>query len=634
MATFDVTDEPVFHLGVEAGNSAYQANNFGYDFAIGSAPFLNAMSKNFPYQRGLADIRKQQYDTSNNPGEQSLDGYWLRSQQDFTGGAGITFMEPSNDEFQMKRFASSNGVDCWTRGQLKLLKSISSTRTLSSTTSMCVTADNGSDKYIVSTSGSSVYRDGANAGTITGWTNTPTGWVTSTGDAIVVSTTAGTTGHLEYLAAPFTGTPTVIAETATNRSDLKTWWVKQRLMVGAGRDLYQLPLDPTAHPTFASLAWHYVHPITTWVWNSCVETPGAILVAGYAGNKSAIYKITIDNSGVIPTLTSAATAAELPYGEIVTGMFSYLGTYVVIGTNKGVRIAEVDGNGNLAYGPLSFVSTATTSITGFSGRDRFVFVGVGNELDGNAGLIRFDLSSSDGNGRYAWANDLNSGTTGRVNSVATYGDQIVFTNTNLYTESATDYVSTGYLITGQVRYGTLEPKNYRSFRLRGDVSSGSVNVSSVLYGQTPVSLFTFDSGVDINQDIAIAYPVDPLHESLGLKFTLTRGTTSQTPVITGWQLKAVPGSKRRLLLKIPLMCFDHETDHAGTARGYDGYAYDRLIMLQDAATDGSVLVFQDLRTGERLSVTVEDISFTQERPNNQSKIDAFGGVIEVTVQSV
>ena len=146
-------------------------------------------------------------------------------------------------------------------------------------------------------------------------------------------------------------------------------------------------------------------------------------------------------------------------------------------------------------------------------------------------------------------------------------------------------------------------------------------------------LFTFDANVEINQDIAISSPTNPLQESLGLKLTLSRGTASQTPTVTGWQLKAVPGSTRRLLLKIPLICFDHETDNAGSARGYDGYAYDRLIDLQDHATTGQVLVFQDLRTGERLSVTVEDISFTQDVPNGQSGFDNFGGIIELTVQT-
>lgn len=633
MATFDVTDEPVFHLGVEAAVAAYQANNFGYDFAIGESAFLNAIARNNPYRRGLSDIRKQQYDTSNNPGEQSLNGYWLRSQQDFTGGAGITFMEPSNDDFQMKRFASSNGVDCWTRGKLTLLKKTSSTRTLTSSSSTVCTASLGTDNYIISGDAGYVYRNGAASGTITGWNHTPTGWVTSLGDKIIASTYTGTTGYVEYLDAPFTGTPTVILNNGTNQPNTKTWWVKQRIMVGSSHDLYATPFTTTS-TNFTSMPWHYTHPITTWEWVSCVDTPGAILAAGYAGNRSAIYKLILQDDGDLPTLSQASVAAELPYGEIVTGMFSYLGSYVVIGTNKGVRIAEVDNSGNLAYGPLSFVSTTTTSITGFSGKDRFVFVGVGNELDGNAGLIRFDLSSSDGNGRYAWANDLDSGTTGRVNSVATYGDQIVFTNTNLYTESATDYVTTGYLTTGQVRYGTLEQKNFRSFRIRGDVSYGSVNVGSVQYGQQGVPMFTYDSNVDINQDIAITYPTELLRESLGLKFTLTRGTASQTPVITGWQMKAMPGSPRLLLLKIPLMCFDHETDRAGAARGYDGYAYDRLVALQSACVDGSILVYQDLRTGERLPITVQDVAFTQEHGNGQSGFDNFGGIIEVTVQSV
>jgi len=44
-------------------------------------------------------------------------------------------------------------------------------------------------------------------------------------------------------------------------------------------------------------------------------------------------------------------------------------------------------------------------------------------------------------------------------------------------------------------------------------------------------------------------------------------------------------------------------------------------------------VFQDLRTGERLSVTVEDVSFTQDTPNGQSGFDNFGGIIELTVQT-
>jgi hypothetical protein len=630
MVAFDVTDEPVFNLGVDASSAAYTANNFGYDFALGEHAFLNAISGKTPYRRGLAEIRKQQYDTSTNPGEQSLDGYWLRSQQDFTGGAGITFMEPSNDEFQMKRFASSLGVDPWTRGKLTLLKSAVSTRTLTSNISTAVAVNDGSNKYIVTaeSANGTVYYNGFAAGTVTSWTGTPNGNATSTGDGVVVCTTSG----MQYLAAPFTGSKVTLATNAVTTT-MNAWWVKQRFIIADGHHLYEKG-GITGSINLSSASKHYSHPLDTWTWTSVVETPNAILAAGYAGSKSAIYKFTLDPAdGTLPTLTSAITAAELPYGELVTGMFAYLGSYVIIGTNRGVRVGQVDGNGDLAYGPLSFTSTSTTTISGMAGRDRFVYVGVGNELDGNSGLIRIDLGSTDGEGRYAWATDLNSGTTGRVNSVTNYGDLIAFTQTNLYIESATDYVTSGYLTTGQVRYNTLEPKNFRSFRLRGDVSVGSVTVSSVLYGQAPAALFNFDTSVDINQDVAISSPTNPLQESLGLKIALNRGTASQTPTVTGWQLKAVPGSVRRLLIKIPLICFDHETDNAGTARGYDGYAYNRLIDLQDHATTGQVLVFQDLRTGERLSVTVEDVSFTQDTPNGQSGFDNFGGIIELTVQT-
>lgn len=631
MPTYDVTDEPVFALGVKTENASFVESSEAMDFAVGGYGFMNAISRQTPYRRGLADIRKQQFDASSNPGEQSLDGYWLRSQQDFTGGAGALFMEPSNDDFQMKRFASSLGVDVWTRGKLTLLKSVSNYLSLTSATSSCVAVNNGDTKYIVSAeSGNTiVYWNGPGSGAVGSWTGTPNGNLASTGDGVLVCTTSG----IEYLAAPFTGAKTSIATNATTTS-CNVWWVKQRLIIADDHHLYERGITGAAINLNTS-GKLYSHPLANWRWTSVVETPTSILAAGYSGSKSAIYKFVVDdNTGDLPTLSSAVTAAELPYGEIVTGMYAYLGSFVVLGTNRGVRVAEIDGNGSLIYGPLSFTSTDTSKITGFAGRDRFVYIGVGNELDGNAGLIRIDMSSSNGNGRYAWATDLNSKYPGRVNSVTNYGDLIAFTNTNLYVESATNYVSSGYLTTAQVRYNTLEPKTFRAFRLRGDISTGSVNVSSVVYNGNAVSLFTFDPNVNLAQDIAIVNPASAV-ESLALKITLnSTGVYTQTPTVTGWQMRAVPASARRILLKVPLMCFDHETDNMGVARGYDGYAYDRLTALQTAATDGSVLVFQDLRTGERLAVTVEDLAFTQEVPNAQSKVDNFGGIIELTVQTV
>ncbi len=57
----------------------------------------------------------------------------------------------------------------------------------------------------------------------------------------------------------------------------------------------------------------------------------------------------------MPTLTSGIIAAQLPSGEYPLKIESYLG-YLVIGTNKGVRVASISEGagsaGDLSYGPL------------------------------------------------------------------------------------------------------------------------------------------------------------------------------------------------------------------------------------------------------------------------------------------
>lgn len=96
---------------------SYVRSNVLYDYAIGDLPFLAATSKEAPYRRTSAQIRKQQFDSSPNPGEQSLDtGWWLRSQSSFHRGAGLRFLEPASDDEVMTRFRDSVGIDPWTPG--------------------------------------------------------------------------------------------------------------------------------------------------------------------------------------------------------------------------------------------------------------------------------------------------------------------------------------------------------------------------------------------------------------------------------------------------------------------------------------------------------------------------------------
>jgi hypothetical protein len=87
-------------------------------------------SDDSPYRRVTAQYRKQQIDQSREPGEQTLTGWWLRSQSSFHYGQGIKFFEPIQDESLRFQYTESKGIDVWTKGQATLLKSCVSQHTV------------------------------------------------------------------------------------------------------------------------------------------------------------------------------------------------------------------------------------------------------------------------------------------------------------------------------------------------------------------------------------------------------------------------------------------------------------------------------------------------------------------------
>jgi hypothetical protein len=119
----DITEGLVYTLSNPAGSTTYSATGEAYDVAIGGLPFFLLNSDDAPYRRVTAQYRKQQIDQSREPGEQTLTGWWLRSQSSFHYGQGIKFFEPIQDESLRFQYTESKGVDVWTKGQATLLKS-------------------------------------------------------------------------------------------------------------------------------------------------------------------------------------------------------------------------------------------------------------------------------------------------------------------------------------------------------------------------------------------------------------------------------------------------------------------------------------------------------------------------------
>jgi hypothetical protein len=121
----DIAEGLPLTLSNPAG-ATYTPSGYAYDIAIAGQPFFLAASDDNPYRRVTAQYRKQQIDQSREPGEQTLTGWWLRSQSSFHYGQGIKFFEPIQDESLRFQYTESKGVDVWTKGQATLLKSVDS----------------------------------------------------------------------------------------------------------------------------------------------------------------------------------------------------------------------------------------------------------------------------------------------------------------------------------------------------------------------------------------------------------------------------------------------------------------------------------------------------------------------------
>jgi hypothetical protein len=347
----------------------------------------------------------------------------------------------------------------------------------------------------------------------------------------------------------------------------------------------------------------------------------------------------------MPTLTSAVVAAEMPVGEIIHKIYYYLG-YMLIGTNKGIRAAVVsDQDGSINYGPL--IVETTQPCYDFAARDHYVWCATG--VDGAPGVIRLDLSNELETLRFAYANDVYyAGVSGHVttaccfdgNTDPTVTDRMMFAtayasseNGAVYAESASTLISSGYITTGNIRYGTLEPKNFKRLLGRGDFTYGSMTLETVDKNGTEYDHISYDATIQ-PVEVTTSTPATA-QEYVAYKFVLNRDTTttSRGPVFKGYQAKATIATPRQRVMRFPVYCFDVETDRYNAVVGYEGRASDRIALLEEIEESGDVITWQDLSTKESRQAIIEQVTFTRMTPPDK-RFDGFGGVIEITIRTV
>jgi hypothetical protein len=641
-ATASIGRSIAIDLGIVSSTSTWQNTNESYDVAIGGLPFFYAISDERPYIRQTAPFRKEQSDIGNEPGEQSLTGFWLRSQSSFHNGTGIKFYDPSAGESVNYRFADSDNVDVWTKGQVTLLKETANmTGVTTGVYKVLSIIDGSTDKILGWIPASTTINNYTASGTAVAYTH-----VTSIGTpldtAILDIATDGTNLFIADNDHIYTGpisTPTAGYSRYynTGSESVVLGWVKQRLIACIGAAVYEL--TNTKGSTHALPTAAYTHPNADWIWSSISEGGSAIYAAGYAGGNSAIYKFTLSTVGSIPTLTSGIVAAQLPIGEIVYKIESYLG-YLMIGTNKGMRVASIsDATGDLSYGPLIFEDT--NGVRDFAFRDKYVWAT--GTINGYAGLYRIDLGSEIESLRFAYAKDAYlDGVTGYATSVDFIGNtnQLAFTTSGsngIAVQSTTVLAATGSITTGKIRFSTLEPKNFKRLIGRGSFTAGGFTLSSLATtttgAETQYDHITYNLGVDA-VEVTTSQP-EVAQEFLAYKFTFDRDGTDTTtgPTFKGYQAKATIASPRNRVIRFPVYCFDVETDRFNTVVGFEGRAFERIQLLEEIEKTGDVLTWQDLTTGESRQAVIEQVTFTRMTPPDK-RFDGFGGIIEITVRTV
>jgi len=732
-------------VGVVATSAIWQNTDIAYDVAVGGMPFIYAISDARPYIRQTAPFRKEQFDNQTEPGEQSLTGWWIRSQMSFHGGDGITFFDPADapaNSPAQYRFADSQGVNVFEQGQVTLLKSVadvhqttgsvvgtdhqhvnqhvrsiqwsevngvllhdefdvdkiypsitvsitnkaltSNVATLTTSVAHGLTVGmtivitdvdatfNGSYRItaIPTTTTFTYAKVASNVGSSavspvgTGVTDPVIHYIdylSGTDKKVfaicddgvnaywITNKTVGGNERLTMFKKPLSGDSVTGSSNPSASGDVTQMFqsgsieiqyatmefVKDRIVLCVNNAVYELATNATALPSPV-----YTNPNTNYHYTSVAASGPAIYTAGHSGIYSTIQKYTLSTAGVMPTLTSAVVAAELPAGEIVEKLYYYLG-YMMIGTNKGIRVATVsDQDGSINYGPL--IVETTQPVYDFAARDRFVWAASGiGSLDG--GLIRLDLGTEIEPLRFAYANDLQVqqttehyttgvaflGTTNRLAFTTAYN----VTDGAIYLESDTELVSNGYLTTGYIRYNTLEPKNFKRLIARGDYEFGSMTLQTITADGTAFDVVSYDSSVP-PVEVTTSNPQEA-QEYLSYKFILFRDgdDSSKGPVMEGYQAKAYIATPRQRIIKFPVYCYDVETDKYNVLTGYDGRAFDRISQLESVEQNGDVVTWQDLTTGESRQALIEQVSFTRLTPPDRG-FNGYGGIIDITIRTV
>lgn len=548
--------------------------------------------------------------TQGNLGEQSLnpEDYWRRSVDDWDNGAGQLYND--HDNSTRTQFRISKGIDPWTPGQLSLLHD--TTQIVDSDNNELDTAIAGNEIHLLDGNTWSSSPNGTAFTPLTGTALSNATSMTSDGFTIWVVddtdtyyATRGGTTYTTWFASPLAGDVV--------RS------VKGRLFVCNDNVINTSDVNPGASVSTA----FYTHPNPDWTWVDVSEGPVAIYFAGFSGDKSIIYQTQIASDGTDLVIPSAA--ATLPSGEIVRSIQGYLGV-LMIGTDKGVRVAAMDSQGNLTVGDLIKTDSAVQC---FEPQEQFVWFGWPN-YDNTSGLGRVDLGTFNDSAP-AYATDLMSTDSGAVTSVQTYNDVRYFTiaGSGLWAETHT-FCPVGTLMSGGLNFALPDVKIAVKFDISYQSGAGMITVLLAVDDQPFQTIGVPIETTDVQGSNAVLPAGLVSGRKHEIELQLERGVDPlESPVVDRWTLLTNPAPERRVQIIAALYLHTQEHQRNGATTGIDPLTERQQI--DSWMQSNEVITWQDSETS--YAVTVDDYEW---RGANQidPKAREWEGTMIVTMKEI
>jgi hypothetical protein len=602
--------------GFYSGTGSTQLVPYVFPVALNGRPYQLDIKSN-AFSRQFDDRVRSSVDQSTEPGEAAINtqGLWRRSQSSWHFGAGQEYSDTADSE--LFRFKNSKGVYVWDRGQCSLLPdttlasaSANSNLYMATASDRLYSADDQALKFttdfvafttVTSTAASAIYSlasDGFNV-----FYSYANGDIDQTNAGISTSSayiTGIEAGYLAYVRGRFM----VAGQGADKR---KIW------------NITTAPGSSANNPTAL-----FTHPNSDFNWVGFAGGQNNIYCAGYAGNKSLIYKTTIKPDGT--SLDIPTVAGELPLGEVIQAIDAYLG-FIVIGLQNGLRFCSSDSDGNLVIGPL--IETGSP-VTAFSAIGKFIYFAYTNFDTVSTGIGRLDVSTQITTNQPVYASDLMATGQGAIVDIHEFDGKPVFTVAGLgaYRQHATDLVASGFLDSGIYRWGVPDSKFIPKWDLRTKPLKGSISVSVTADGGSVRDVGT-QSLLGSLESTFNGYEDRVFEAEARIVFTRSATNPAEGPTLTRWLGRAYAAPLRSQLFSVPLL-LHHRMNLRGKEYFFD--VDDELTRLRDLVENPRVVSYQE--NFESFSVVVEDVRWQPVDARNAHNEWDWEGTCTVIMRSV